>query len=47
MLKKMIPSSKRGCEFIINEIDGHHVAYIEVKKLQEEELLETANQQEA
>ncbi len=30
---------EEGCEFIINEIDGHHVAYIEVKKLQEEELL--------
>ena len=22
---------EEGCEFIINEIDGHHVAYIEVK----------------
>nr|WGD73610.1 transporter associated domain-containing protein [Bacillus subtilis] len=38
---------EEGCEFIINEIDDHHVAYIEVKKLQEEELLETTNQQEA
>ncbi|MET1176346.1 hypothetical protein, partial [Paenibacillus amylolyticus] len=38
---------EEGCEFIINEIDGHHVAYIEVKKLAFDELLETAEQKEA
>nr|MDH3076481.1 hemolysin family protein [Bacillus velezensis] len=38
---------EEGREFIINEIDGHHVAYIEVKKLAFDELLETAEQKEA
>ncbi|MCY8998276.1 hypothetical protein, partial [Bacillus inaquosorum] len=32
---------------IINEIDGHHVAYIEVKKLATEELIEAGEPKEA
>ncbi|MDQ0816333.1 CBS domain containing-hemolysin-like protein [Bacillus pumilus] len=27
---------EQGYEFIINEVDGHHVVYIEVKKLNEQ-----------
>ncbi|MEC0640458.1 hemolysin family protein [Bacillus spizizenii] len=38
---------EEGCEFIINEIDGHHVAYIEVKKLAAEELVEAGEPKEA
>lgn len=34
---------EQGYEFIINEVDGHHVAYIEVKKLNEQ-LLEAAEE---
>ncbi|MBR0614394.1 hemolysin family protein [Bacillus safensis] len=34
---------EQGYEFIINEVDGHHVAYIEVKKLNEQ-LLDAAEE---
>ena len=34
---------EQGYEFIINEVDGHHVVYIEVKKLNEQ-LLEAAEE---